>query len=328
MRKILFASILTLLISVTPAHAQLDVNTSGMFNSVGSLAPEVSIALQPEYPRPGEEVTATLNDYRSVAFGNNISWRLNGELIPEGTNRRSVTFTAGDLGTTDRLEVVVVNDRGVGDTFFRNITPIYLDIVFEPQTRTPDFYLGRAIPSTGSLVNATALVNDGTFRTDLVYTWRVGQVVVEQGPIRGRNQVTFETPRGDGAVVRLQVAEPNGTVLASRAVLMPSVHPELHFYEVSSLYGLSRRPIQTGATMTGNSFTVRAEPYFLDSRVFNDPDVKEWEVNRRTTGTVGANPYEITLQRTGGAGNTNVSFHVRSLDELLQGAEDGVFINF
>lgn len=328
MRNILFASALLLLIGVIPAHAQLNFNTQGMFNSVGSLAPEVEISLQPEYPRPGELVTANLNDYRSGAFGENITWRLNGEVVPEGTNRRTITFTAGTLGSTDRLEAYVVNDRGVGDSFVRLIRPIYLDIVFEPQTRTPDFYQGRSLPSTGSLVNATALVNDGSFRTDLVYTWRVDQEVIERGPIRGRNQVTFETPRGDGAVVRVQVAEPNGTVLAARAVLMPSVRPELHFYEVSSLYGLDRRPIENGASMTGNSFTVRAEAYNLDSRVFNNPDVKEWSVNNRPAQNIGMNPYEVTLQRSGGAGSSNVSFHVRSLDEILQGAEDGVFINF
>ena len=78
----------------------------------------------------------------------------------------------------------------------------------------------------------------------------------------------------------------------------------------------------------GNTMTIQAEPFFLDTRVYNDPDVAEWEINSLKTDNGARNPYEITLQRAVTAGQTNVNFHVRSLQEVLQGSEDSITINF
>ena len=74
--------------------------------------------------------------------------------------------------------------------------------------------------------------------------------------------------------------------------------------------------------------SLKAEPFNLDSRVYNNPDVSEWELNGQTTSNGGGNPYEVTIQRTGETGSANLNFHVRDTPQILQGAESNIRINF
>lgn len=313
--------VLCLGLSATPAAAQFNTNS---FSN-----PDYGIELQPPYPQPGETVTATLTDYRGSSYGSNVSWVFNGTVIPESENQRSVRVTAGPANSTETIEVVLTRAGGGREVLRAEMRPVYLDIIIEPQTRTPDHYLGRALPSIGSVVNATALISGRGFRNpDLIYTWRLGQQTIEGGPVRGRNQVSFPMPMGSGEVLTVQVTELDGSIIARRSVLLPSVTPEIHFYEVSSLFGMSKQTITGAVPLIGNSVVVRAEPYFLDSRVFNDPDVATWKLGGVTTNSGGGNPYEVTLQRVGASGVTNLEFHVRDLDQVLQGAEASTRINF
>ena len=209
------------------------------------------------------------------------------------------------------------------------IKPVYLDVIFEPQTRVPDFYQGRSLPSIGSLVNATALLNVGsTNNSQFVYTWQINRQVIEGGPIRERNQVSFEMPMGNSAILSLRVTDLNGNVLANRAILLPSVEPRISFYEVSPLFGINQKPFDTNLPLIGNSVTVQAEPYYLDSRVYNDPDIKEWKINNTPSNYTGGNPYQVTLQRAGESGVSRLNFHVRDTTQVLQGAEANIQINF
>lgn len=290
------------------------------------LTPNISISVQPEYPRPGEVITAELNDYGSSVYGATITWFINNQELTEFANYRTVTLTAGAIGTNDTLSAVLSTNshREVVETV---ITPVYLDIVIEPQTRVPDFYMGRALPSLGSIINATALIN-GRANPDYIYTWRVEQTVLENGPIRGRNQVSFSTPMGSALSLSLQVSKPTGEIVARRVLSVPSVAPEIHFYELSTLFGLSHRAITDRYNLTSQSATIQAEPFYLDSRVYNNPAIKEWSINRRATPNSSANPYQITIERSGSLGVNSLEFHVRDLKQVLQGAKASTDINF
>jgi hypothetical protein len=180
------------------------------------------------------------------------------------------------------------------------------------------------------MVNATALVSDenGFINPDLVYTWRLERKVLERGPVRGRNQVSFEMPMGQQLTLSVEVTQPGGRVIARRAMMIPSVLPELHFYEVSSLVGMKRTALQEGVQLSSNSLTVKAEPYHLDSRVYNAPDIAEWEVDGTSTSNPGGNPYEATLQRTGVGGGVDVEFHVRDTTQVLQGAQSDLRVTY
>jgi len=320
MRLFFILSLILLNTSALTASAQISAQ--------GIATPELSLVVEPDFPRPGESVTVTLNDYGGDAYGSNITWLYNGQVVDEADNRRSVVLTAGELGGETKIEAVLNKPSGRKDVLSTIIKPIYLDIIIEAQTRVPDFYLGRALPSIGSMVNATALVNDGSFRTDLVYTWRLDRQVLEGGPIRGRNQVSFATPRGDTSVLTVQATEPNGNVLARRSIFVAAVLPTISFHEVSTLFGVRKTPIDNELILVGSTATIQAEPYNLDIRIYNNPDIAQWKINNSLSQNQGGNPYQITFQTTGFAGPADLSFQVRDTTQVLQGARDNIQVKF
>lgn len=307
----------------TPAAAQLDVS------ALSGGGPERSIELRPAYPQPGDTVTATLSDYSTASYGARITWVLDGTPLPVPAGQRQVRFTAGAAGETQALEAVLTRADGTESFLRQTITPVFLDIILEPQTRVPTDYLGRALPSMSSVVNATALLNAGAYNPDqLVFTWRHEEEVLGGGPLRGGDQVAFTTPWGNRSTLSLQVTDRSGQTIAQRAISVPAVQPQLRFYEINSLYGRRAQALSDPFRLSGVSTVVRAEPYFLDTRVFNDPDVIEWELDRRPVNPAGANPYEVTVQRAGESGRAELEFHVRSRQQVLQGSDASLTITY
>jgi hypothetical protein len=133
---------------------------------------------------------------------------------------------------------------------------------------------------------------------------------------------------GEDAILSVQATEPNGTVLARRAIFIPSVQPTINFHEVSALFGVKHIPITTDLILVGNTATIQAEPYNLDTRVYNNPDVAQWKINNSPSQTQGGSPYQVTFQQTGLTGSASLSFQVRDTTQVLQGASSNIQIRF
>lgn len=311
-----------LLILPSTAAAQI---TGGLFQN------PLSLKLDPAFPRPGEEVKVELIDQGSVNYGSAISWYYGGTLLTDAANQRNIVVTAGSLGSSATIQAVLTSPGGTQEVTKSVIKPVYVDIVLEPQTYVPPFYLGRAVPSINSIVNATALITDGTDigGANYFYRWQLNQTVLEGGPLRGGSRVSFEMPMGDSAVLILQVTDLKGQTVAERGIEIKSVAPRLSFYEISSLYGVSNRALQNNNTpLVGSSMTIRAIPYYLDSRTYNSPDIIEWSLGGSPVENNTSNPYNITLQGSTPGTRTDVGFHVRSLTQVLQGTRDKITISY
>ncbi len=287
------------------------------------------IDLKPNFPQPGDKVEATLDSGgNNDLYGADITWLLDGKEVLSAKNNRSFGFTATEAGVSQNITAILQKPNAQAKEVVKIFTPLYLDIIFEPQTHVPSFYLGRPTASLGSVVNATAILSGrNTLSTDLVYKWEVGSSVIGQGTLRGQSKVSFTTPRGKYVLVRLEISDLFGNQIAERSVFLPSVTPKIEFYEVNSLFGTKQSPVDSPLTLIGNTATVLASPYFLDSRVYNDPDLLEWEIEGQTYENLEGNPYEITLQRNSFSGRTSLDIHVRDLEELSQGAKASMDIN-
>ena len=304
-----------LLLSVSPFLVTAQTNIGAFINT------DLALEIQPTFPQPGEQLTLTLNDYGGSYYGASLEWYQDGVNIPSATNQRNLTINAPAIGAKETISVVLKMPSGLTASVKQVIAPIYADIIIEPQTHVPGFYKGRALPSAGSTVNLTALLSDGSpLGTDFIYTWRVNENVLEGGPLRGRNRISFVAPQDKELVISLQVATPGGDIIASRSIYIASKQPELHFYEVNALYGVETRAINNDFTMIGNSVVIKAEPYYLDSNVFNQPSILEWKINQTKVARPNGDPYELTLEKTGYTGRAQMEFHVRSTVDLLQGA--------
>lgn len=292
----------------------------------------LSIELAPLYPGPEQSFTATINDYALPISSTGIRWYIDDKLQEASLNERKISTTTKSAGQKTTIEAVLSLSNGSSISVKRVIDPVYLDIIIEPQTRTPAFYRGRPLPSIDSLINATAIVNGNNIPpNDLIYTWRLNDEVVGGGTLRGKNAVTFSMPRGRFATLGLEVQKIGGGVIASRILSLTSVSPDLSFYFTSPLYGLTTKALTGTVPVVSASFSVRAEPYYLDLRTFSDPDLTEWKLNGRLTFGDQNNPYEITLAKNENlvlGGNTTLDFHVRNTVQVLQGAQSNFVISY
>jgi hypothetical protein len=292
-------------------------------------AQSLTIDLEPAFPVPEQVFIATLNDYSLPIQGAGIRWFVDGELLAESRNERSIELVAPILGESVTLEAVIDIQGGGSLTARQVIEPVYLDIIIEPQTRTPAFYQGRALPSIGSQINATAIVNGNKISpNELLYTWRVNNDAIESGSVRGKNTVSFTMPRGRAATLSLEVRRVSGETLARRLFSLTNSTPRLRFYEKNTLLGASTKAVRDTLAIIGNSVTVRAEPYYLDLNTYNDPDHIEWTIDNNRVSNPGTNPYEAELTKASLGGSSLIEFHVRDTSQVLQGANDGFRISY
>jgi hypothetical protein len=160
-----------------------------------------------------------------------------------------------------------------------------------------------------------------------VYTWRINTTVLEGGPLWGRSRISFVAPQDREFTISVNITTTAGELVASRSIYIPAVQPVLYFYEVNALYGINTRAITSDFIMIANASEIKAEPYYLDSNTFNNPDIFEWRINNKKVSVGGNDPYTITLEKTGQVGEAAVSLHVRSTAQLLQGARGGFTIS-
>lgn len=310
-----------ILLLLTPSFSNAQISGDSFLNT------NLAIELSPAYPSPNQSFSAELNDYGGGGFGATIDWYYNDSKMDWAFNQRSINVSSPNAGQSATLKVVLNKPNGSSETITRTINPIYLDIIFEPQTHVPSFYKGRALPTPDSIVNATALLSTGPLLSnEHLYTWRINNTVLQGGPLRGGSRVAFTMPQDSNSIVSLIVTKLDGTIIAKRALSLPVAAPKLLFYEVSTLYGVMPRALTSPFALLGNSATLRAEPYYLDSAVFNNPSVTNWTVDSFNA-PGGKNPYDITLERTEQTGLVDVVFRVQSTQKLLQGVKGTLTIN-
>jgi hypothetical protein len=319
--KYIVCALLLLLSPQAFSHAQIGASL---------VAESATIQTEPTHPAPNELVRASLDDYALANLVSSITWRVDSQTVPGSENQRSIEIQSKAVGESTMIEATIGFAGGGSQVIRKTITPLYLDIIAEPQTRVPAFYAGRGLPSVGSLVTVTALLHGTTGNpNNYLYTWRVNNQVIEGGAVRGKNKVSVTVPIGRLFLLTVDISTPDGGVIMRRTIELPSVTPELYFYEANALYG-TKNTAFTNLNLIGDSVTVKAEPYHLDIRTYNNPGHLEWKLNNVRSTTPIGNPYEITFARGDvlSSGTTDASLHVRNLDDLMQGTEGGFKINF
>lgn len=139
MKKIIF--IVLLLISFNTSLAQTN---------------EVSIETSPTYPQPGERMTVEISSYTVNLSESFITWYAKGQTLKQGEGVTSINFITpneqiritAQIITPDRQEIVT----------FVDISASSVDLLWEaPNSYTPPFYKGKALPGPESLVRFTAI---------------------------------------------------------------------------------------------------------------------------------------------------------------------------
>jgi len=298
-----------------PGIVLAQFNINGFSNSV-------SLDVQPLFPEPNTTVTARINDFALSGGSGVVTWFVNGGVAPSFANRREILVPVGGLGepTTITAQLEMVDGSVV--TAKKTLVPSMVVVVLEPQTSRPTWYQGRPLPSVGSTVRAVAFPDVGDEKTpaEYTYTWEFADKVLNRGAVAGGNAVTFTMPFGRGEVLSVTVNDATGKTVAQRNVFVSNFEPEVYFYDVNLLRGQNQRALSPTFPLLGEEKTVRAEVFHIDKNLKPRNTLYEWKVNGQTITNPNQDQTIITLRNDGGSGRFNVSFHVRNLDQLLQGA--------
>lgn len=307
------------LTSLLPGAAIAQLNPSGLGESL-------KVDLEPELPRPFQEVTARLNDYGINATGASVTWYVNGQPQQAAINSRTLTLTAGGTGQRTVVTVELSMPSGQRLSASREISPSRVDIIFEPDTFTPAFYAGRPLPSVASEVRFIALpfTSSGLSPEQYTYLWRLNGKALEGGELRGRNSIIAKVPFQPDSSISVTVFDPSGAAVARRAVTIPTVEPIVRFYPVSTLNDIAQLAVSNPLTIIGTQAVIRAQPYHLATETVVGQSRTEWKVNGSTVSS-GSGDFDISLN--GASDQSRVEFFIQNLVDFVQRAQGSFLIS-
>lgn len=291
----------------------------------------VSLNMRPAYPEPNTEVTLSLDDYSVKTLGADIIWYVNGLEKVSNRNNRSLTLTTGSLGEKITVVVTLVRNNIPISSAERIIIPSVVDIILESNTYIPNFYRGRALPSSESTVRAIAIFHDGTNTSwdNNSYKWTLGETVLSGGPLKGKYVMDVVVPRLQSKQLTVEVYNARGGLVGKKSIFIDSVQPQLHLYEYSPLHGLSERAIQSPLALTSPQTTLYAEPFFLNTQILDTIDTRfVWKLNNVTVPTDESAPNAIELTKNGSAGEASVSVAITTLKKIPQYVADTIDVVF
>lgn len=286
-----------------------------------------ALVLDPQYPQPAEPYTVTLTNAGGVA--STVDWFVNGIEYEPKDDPRKITLTALKAGERTNIVARITSNSKAVTEVRTDVYPLTVNLNVSADTYTPAFYTGRALPSSGSRMNASVLVFDetGDATQSHSYRWRLNGKALQGGMALSSNSVVFSSGFEDELLLQVDVIAPSGAVVAQAMERIPVVEPELHFYEKNPLRGLSFVSIPDPFMLMAEETVVRAEPYYMDTGVSDGELHMEWELDGKRADHAAAQN-EISLQKNGSSGKALVTFHVRNLAQLLQGVKDSFTVQF
>jgi hypothetical protein len=311
------------------ARALTDVTTGG----------DMQADIQPVYPGPNEQVNVTVSSLGTDLDRAQITWNLNGTEVKRGTGATEYVFTTGEAGK--KITLVITAQTSTGTTITKTLTmvPASVDVLWEADSYTPPWYRGKALPPPNGTLRLVAMptfvTENGTMLNpnDLTYIWKEGQMTLTQSSGVGKNSISI---KGGGllgnADVSLTVTNQDQTIRADKFVSVPSISPQIVFYEEHPLEGTRYSNGNLSVfNLQQQEMTIRAEPFFFSSSATDKNTLRySWTVNGNAATPDADEPRLITLRQAakGGAGSATLGLDVTNLDKLFQEARATVLILF
>ena len=297
---------------ITTAYTE---TTSG-----GSLVATV----RPSSPAPNENITINLAGYGYKIDQADIIWYLNDTEVQKGTGLKSYTFTNGDLGETSVITILLRTKEG--RVIAKNMTFIgaEVDLLWQANTYTPNFYSGASLPTSGSMVTVTAIPQIKNITTgeivpsnDLIFTWKKDykNLVADSGV--GKNSISFRTglfPNSHN--VEVTVSSANSSIEAYKKITIPIYEPELIIYPHKPLTGpVTTKTIGNSYTTNDNEESFIVEPYFWpNDQLENNGTIFSWQINNEVvSSTISPEDRILNTEIGGSGGSANINIRVSSL---------------
>lgn len=286
----------------------------------------LTLIAEPSYPEASEAYTLKLQT-TSLESRNDITWFIDGSEASNFRNSNILTIGKGESPKQVKVRVTQNDGSILEKTYVAN--PYRVDLIVHAETQTPPFYKGASLPSSGTDVTVHALVfnNNVAVSSNYSYLWRVDGKVQNGGPIFAKNSMTFSPNFQTNVSISVDVLNREGTIVTSESTSLPIAEPEIQFYEVNPLRGVSQIALRDPHIFVGDELHIRAESYFMGDAPASDI-FSEWKLNGTGVQSTPKSKQEIVLQKQGAGGTSELFFHIRNLKQVLQGVEDSLTLRF
>lgn len=323
-------TVLSLLIVSGPllvANAQVNSNVNA----------NLSIAIAPQNPKPGDQVTVSLQSYSLDLNRSKITWSVNGVEKRSEVGLKNYYTQAGTAGQTMTVSATIESAGGAINSKEVSFIPAGVDLLFETISYTPPFYKGKAMNINQGTVVVVAFPemfdqNGRKFSTkELVYSWKKDNVVAPDVSGVGKNYLTFSgtVPIRD-AKIDVTVSSLDQSITANGSVNIDTGSPKIVFYENSPIYGLMmNRAIKNTVQMLSDEFSLIAIPYFFSSGYAATPDLDySWSLNGKTLQNQEPKNSFTVRQEKAGAGTANIALKISNNIRIFQFTNNSFTINF
>ncbi|HET8574632.1 MAG TPA: hypothetical protein VFM02_00465 [Candidatus Paceibacterota bacterium] len=343
-RKIFPAFILAVFFVAGTTHTVLaqSANSSDLSSVISSafsgvsFTPNVFLDVSPQYPEAHQQVTVTLRAALSGVDSSNIAWYVNGKLKQQGLGSKIFTFTTGNTGEIETVEVDLQTTAYGMIKKSITINPGSLDILWEAQTYTPPFYLGKALPTSQAPIKFVAIphaksASGSAINPDsLTYAWYQNYTKSYEESGYGLESATFSgNYSGNSDSIKVEATDRSGATF-SKQITINIVNPEIVFYPKDPNLGiLYHKAVTNNSSWSGNGLGIIAEPYFFafDDKN-NNPGRYVWQVNYQTIDITGDKSAIFLGFPKGGTGNASFSLAISNPVYLLERANSTVAIHF
>jgi hypothetical protein len=294
----------------------------------------VTIDMSPTSPGPGDVVTLTANSSSFPVNSALLIWTENGKVVSQGTGDKTFTLSAGTIGQKISVNLSA-QVSGLGTfTASQTIIPALVNLIWEANSSVPPFYEGKSLLGWGGTYKVVAIpqiYENGVAvsPSKLVYTWSKNYSTDPDQSGYGKNVYkndgSINYTRG-GDTINLTIATADGKISAEGSIAVSPVTPSLLIYLESPIYGVMYNQSLSQTELSGDSITLRAEPYFF-SNISSALSALVWDMNGSAVADFAGNPMLTLVRQDKSAGTSVVDASIQSPTELLQGAQGSVTIN-
>lgn len=295
---------------------------------------DISVALSPEIPAPNQQVTITLTSFAVDLNNAVISWSIGGKLALTDRGKKSFSFTMGATGTQTTIDIAIVSSDTLRIDKKIILTPADVDLLYEsPDTYTPPFYKGKALPASEALIKVVAVPNQKSIdpkKNTSVYDWKRGYDAVESASGYGKNFFVFKNNYLNKSET-VSVVTSGGTAgfTGTKSVAIAITTPNIIMYEKSPSEGiLYNRALGNEFGLTGGETTLVAEPYYFAPRNANSESlIYTWKVGGATIPLPVIKNMLLISSEKGQSGVSRVSLSIESTPRLFQDASADLLIH-
>lgn len=301
------------------AHAQ--------FGGTGNVE-ALQVSIVPDIPEPGERVWANAESFTADINRAQVVWSLNGIPVKSGRGEKAFSFTVSDVGALTTLGISVIGADGVVTERSFSFSPASVDLLWQATSYVPPLYAGKALlPPMGSyrVVAIPHVVQGGATIPvgQLSYTWKRDGTVLGSASGYAKNVLDM-TGSKLGRVQRIEVVveDPSGKTVVKKTLIIPTVEPQIIFYENHPLSGMHfERAIEGSYHPENDEVAIIGYPFFFDVAKPTDPSLAYvWMVGPTKITPSSENQNRITIRRQEGVTSALFRLEVRNAAAVLQSA--------